>query len=363
MLDVALRDLVFRHDEAFALDRVTVVFARGTHTAIVGPAACGATTLLRLITGELRPQSGDVIFGTRRVNDLKPAHRPLLHVTADPGVPARWSVQHALVAAVRGRTLDRIDRQREYDLAIEKWKLASLAERAIRTLSSTEIARLQCARIELLRPGVVIADRLLERASPAARFELADELYRTLRVMEATVISAPASASELAFSDAVVVLDRGRVVQSGSAASVYLHPADEAAAIGSGMVNLVPIEIRGTTVESIIGAWEIDPAPFQGSGIALVRPDDFELAPPGTDSDLIFGIEEAGFAAGRWQVRGLLSGGLSLRIELPRDAPIHKGRLVALRYRPERFRLLRRTTAPLATTVPTDVIPPMRETR
>lgn len=363
MLDVALREIVFRHDPAFALEGVSLTFPRGAHTAIVGPPGCGASTLLRILSGELRPSSGDVVFGTRRVNELKPAHRPLLRITSELEVPGRWSVQHALVAAVRGRTLDRIDRQREYELAVDKWKLRSLVERTIRTLSSTESARLQCARIELLRPGIVVADRLLERASPSAQLELADDLYRTLRVMETTVISSPAFAGELAFSDSIVVLDRGRVVQSGSAAAVYLHPSDDAAAAATGAVNLVPVTIRGNAVESVIGAWQVDAPPFQGDGIALVRPDDFELARRGEDSDLIFGIEEAGFAAGRWLVRGLLSGAVSLRIELPRDAEVHKGKLVALRYDPKRFRLLARKMAPIASRVPTDVIPPMRETR
>mgnify|MGYP006160398975 CR=1 FL=1 len=79
-------------------------------------------------------------------------------------------------------------------------------------------------------------------------------------------------------------------------------------------------------------------------GIALVRPTDFTQPKPGEDSDLVFGVEEAGFANGRWIARGLLSGAISLRIDLPSDANVHKGRLLALSYDPKRFRLLPRET-------------------
>lgn len=363
MLDIILRNVAFRYPDGFALRNVTHTFARNTHTALAGAAGCGTSTLLRLIAGTLRSESGDIILGQRRINDVKAAHRPLLFVTSEIEVPGRWSVQHALVAAVRGRTLDRQDRYREIELAVTQWQLGFLLERRIDRLCATELARVQCARIELLRPAIVLADRMFESVSPAARTSLANDFSRTLRVMGATVIAAPSSRDELAFTDAVVVLDAGRVVQSGSTNEVYARPENDAAAVAVGEADLVPVTIRGTQVESVIGAWEVDPAPFQGSGVALVRPGDFTPALPGEESDLIFNVEEAGFRDGRWMARGVLSGGVTLRIELPREARVHKGRLLALRYDPTRFRLLPRQTEALPASVPTDVVPLMKDSR
>jgi ABC-type Fe3+/spermidine/putrescine transport system ATPase subunit len=361
VLDVALREVSFRYPRGgFALRGLNVTFARSTHTAVSG---LGTTTLLRLIDGTLRPASGEVIAGARLINDLKPSRRPLLSINSALEVSGRWSVQHALVAAVRARTLDREDRHREYALAIEQWDLGALLERRIDTLSSTEQARLQIARIELLRPGIVVADRLLERVAASERTRLADALYRMLRVVGATVISALSSREELPFTDRVVVLEDGAIVQSGSAAELFTRPASDAAAAAVGDVDVVPITIRGKLVESVIGAWELDAPPFQGSGIALVRPTDFTITPPGEDSDFVFGVEEAGFADGRWIARGILTGGVALRVALPPEANLHKGRLLALRYDPSRFTLLPRENAPLQATVPTDVVPPLRESR
>ncbi|MGN6186060.1 MAG: ATP-binding cassette domain-containing protein [Thermoanaerobaculia bacterium] len=363
MLDVVLRNVAFRHDRKFALDDISFTAPRSTHTAIIGPPACGASTLLRVIAGLHKPHAGDVILGQRRINDLKPANRPLLFITSTIDVPQRWSVQHALVAAVRTRKLDREDRHREYALAAEKWELASILERRISTLSSTEQTRVQLARIELLRPAVLLADRLLERVSASARVALADMFFRTLRVHGTTVITAPSSHDELAVADSVIVLERGRIAQSGTPAEVFARPANDAAALATGEIDIIPITIHGNEVDSVIGSWPVDDPPFQGSGVALVRPSDFFLAKAGEDSDFVFGVEEAGFTNGRWIASGVLSGGITLRIELPRDTVVHKGRLLALRYDPARFRLLAREVGPLQTSVPTDVVPPMRETR
>ena len=169
---------------------------------------------------------------------------------------------------------------------------------------------------------------------------LADEFYRTLRVMGTTVITAPSSIVELGAIDRVIVLDGGRIVQEGMPSEVYGNPVSEAAAAATGDVSVVPVTIRGNVVESIIGSWDVNPPPFQGNGIALIRPDDFSVAAAGEESDLIFSVEEASFYGGAWHVRGVLSGAFLLRVTLPGDLAIHKGKLMALRYDASRFTLL-----------------------
>src|SRR5882757_6938496 len=300
MLDVSLHNI----SSPYALADVTVAFARSTHTAIVGPSGCGASTLLKTIAGELRPASGEVRIGSRVVNDLKRGRRPLLYTTSAIDAPGRWSVRHLLVAAARQRSIDREDRQQEVELAVAKWTLEALLDRRIDTLSSTEGTRANLARIEILKPAILVADRILERVNLSERVDLAA-------------------------TDRVVVLDSGRVVQEGIPSEVYGDPASATAAAATGDVSIVPVAIRGGVVESVIGSWEMNPPPFQGDGVALIRPDDFSVAAPGQESDLIFSVEEASFYGGAWHVRGVLSGAFLLRITLPGGVSIHKGKLMA----------------------------------
>ncbi len=334
MLDVSLDRVSFARG-GLALRDISLTFHAGTHTAVTGPPACGASTLLELIAGRVHPSSGDIRIGTRVVNDLGESRRPLLFVKPDADVPLRWSVRHALVAAVRQRSLDRVDRQHEYNLAVEKWELQQIEDRAMLALSSSERTRVHLARIELLRPGILVADRVLDGASA----EVADRFYRTLRVAGTTVISTPAARSELGATDRVVILDGGAVAQEGTAAEVYAEPVSAAAALATGDVNVVPIRIANGVVESAIGSWES--RAFEGEGFALVRPEAFTLVEPGAESDLIVGVEEASFENGRWVVRALLTGGFMLRASLPPALRLHKGKLLPLRYDPASFALVR----------------------
>ena len=68
---VEIRDVVFRRDHRVIYDGLTASVPRGKITAIVGPSGTGKTTLLRLIGGQLNPESGDVSVDGLSVQSLK----------------------------------------------------------------------------------------------------------------------------------------------------------------------------------------------------------------------------------------------------------------------------------------------------
>jgi iron(III) transport system ATP-binding protein len=363
VLDIDLENVAFRYGSStFAIDGLTITFDRGSHTAIIGPPGCGASTLLRLVAGQLHPQGGTIRIGTRDVTRLPRKRRPLLFVTSRPDDPLRWSVRHVLIAAVRQRTLDRQDRFREVELAAVKWNLEGILNQRVRELSGTEATRVQLARIELLKPAILVADRLFENVNASAASQLIDDFYRTLRVIGTTVITAPAWREEHGTTDRLVALDRGAIVQSGTAAEIYRHPRSEAAISAMAERNLVPIEIRGSSVDSPIGSWEVPDPPFQGSGFAAVPFDAFAAVDGREESDLIVAVEEAQFHEGHWRVQALLSGGRILRVELPLVHDLHKGRLIGLRCSYGRAALIPGVHEGLRRTEQ-QAIPSMRETR
>jgi phospholipid/cholesterol/gamma-HCH transport system ATP-binding protein len=68
---VEIQDVVFRRDQRVIYDGLTASVPRGKITAIVGPSGTGKTTLLRLIGGQLKPESGDVRVDGLSVQSLK----------------------------------------------------------------------------------------------------------------------------------------------------------------------------------------------------------------------------------------------------------------------------------------------------
>ncbi len=358
MLDVTLRGVscVPRLGAMAPLRDANIVFCRGLHTAVAGDTASGASTLLAMVSGALQPSAGEVAIGARPVNGLKQAKRPLLVVGPESDAPLRWSAAHALIAAARGRTLDREDREREIAFVASKWEVDGLMTRAIRDLPIDDRLRVHLAAIELSRPAILVADRLFEHASGSLMPQFSADLHRALRIAGTTMIYTPSGAHDLAECDDLVVLERGAIVQQGSLAAVYRAPVSEAAARATGEISVIPLVVRGSVVESSIGSWSFDG--FEGNGVALCRPEHFSQALPGEESDLILAIEEARFRDGRWFVIGNLSGAVPLTVVLPGSEKMTRGRLLPLRYDPTSFMVLPGGGGlPHGSTVSTDVIP------
>ncbi|BBQ28776.1 phospholipid ABC transporter ATP-binding protein MlaF [Aeromonas caviae] len=59
---ITISDLTFSHGERLLYDRINLTIPRGKVTAVMGPSGIGKTTLLRLIGGQLKPESGHILF-------------------------------------------------------------------------------------------------------------------------------------------------------------------------------------------------------------------------------------------------------------------------------------------------------------
>lgn len=67
---ICLRDVVFRHDTRNILDGLNLDIAQGSVVAILGPSGVGKSTILKLITGQIRPVSGTITVNRQRVDQL-----------------------------------------------------------------------------------------------------------------------------------------------------------------------------------------------------------------------------------------------------------------------------------------------------
>lgn len=313
----------------------------GTHTIIAGPPGSGKSTLLRLITGEIKPLGGIVRIGARDATNLSPRKRPILFVSGLADVPGCWSVQHLLVASIARRSLDRAGRFTELERLVESWSLAPLLGRRLDSLSSDERLVARIASIEGRRPAVLVMERFFESSSASHCVALSNRFHRMLRGLGTTVVSELSAFDEAQFADRVIVIDEGFVIQEGTPHAVYRQPASIAAARALGTVNVLPAVVRGRIVETSAGMWEVEESAFDGEGSALIRPEDLKAVEPGDESDFIFGVEEAGFAPGGWNLRGFLPGGQVLEVFLPSTSAVRKGQLIPLRLDPARLVIVR----------------------
>ncbi|MFN2237932.1 MAG: ATP-binding cassette domain-containing protein [Thermoanaerobaculia bacterium] len=320
-------------------DPLSLSFPRSEHVALVGPPASGKTTLLAILHGSVRVYGGSVSVGGRDVTGTRASRRPLFHSLLTDPPSARWSVRRLLIRAARTRVgLSLPERIAAIEEVSESWRIANLLDRRCRDLSSHELLATRLAQIELFRPAVLLAERMFERASAGSADELEEKFWSLMRAAGCTVIHELSHPDEIAWADRVVLLERGKVVIEAQPREAY-SAAPFALASLLAPTSSFPVIVRNGQIESPIGFWKISSPPFEGKGFALVHPADFELVGAGEESDFFVNVAEARFFSGRWEVRGTLSGGTVLRVWLPPDQQIRRGKLLPLRLDPERMRL------------------------
>ncbi|MFE5327129.1 ABC transporter ATP-binding protein [Embleya sp. NPDC056575] len=209
---VALTGLVKRYGDKTAVDGLSLTVERGRVTAVLGPNGAGKTSTIEICEGYRRADAGEV-----RVLDLDPvrdaaALRPRIGVMLQSGgvysgARAEEMLRH--VAKLHAHPLD-------VAMLIERLGLGSCGRTTYRRLSGGQQQRLALALAVVGRPELVFLDEPTAGLDPHARHATWD-LVRELRADGVSVVLTTHLMDEAEkLADEVAIVDRGRVIASGS---------------------------------------------------------------------------------------------------------------------------------------------------
>jgi ABC-type Fe3+/spermidine/putrescine transport system ATPase subunit len=286
MRRVILEGLVKRYAGVAAVDGASVELRPGEMTYVLGPAGAGKTTLARLVAGLERPDDGEVFFDDRMVQALPPHERGVGMVFEDLGLWPGLTVIEHVGYPLKVQRRPRAERKRRVAESLTALRIDSLAGRHPEQLTPQQRLRTALARALVTEPELLILDTPLRSFDPRARQECWDELRQVHGESGLTTLVLTDDPDEaLALSDAVAVMDLGRIVQSGPAHELYNRPADVFVARILGPTNLLQGHVDSPTgdlrgemiVRTPLGrliARNTPGAPGQGSPVTIsVRPE------------------------------------------------------------------------------------------
>jgi ABC-type Fe3+/spermidine/putrescine transport system ATPase subunit len=233
---------VLQHGRA-VLDEVSVALAPGEILALVGPSGSGKTTLLRVVLGLLAPGRGTVRLQGRAVSrdgrvELPPEARNVAMVFQDLALWPHLTVSENLAFGLRARGVAREQRAARIATALQWVGLEDYAQRRPGSLSGGERQRVAIARALVLEPVAVLFDEPLSNLDVVLRREILDLIRDLLRERGCPAIFVthdPREAAHLA--SRLVVLEQGRVTQSGAPDTIRAAPASEFARIFSAQMH------------------------------------------------------------------------------------------------------------------------------
>jgi ABC-2 type transport system ATP-binding protein len=213
---IEVRGLTKRFGQVLAVDQLSFAVERGTVTGFLGSNGAGKTSTLRMLLGLVRPDAGTATINGRAYRDLpEPLHQVGAVLEASSFHPGRTARNHLRVQALAGQA----DPSRIDDV-LDLVELTGAADRRIGGFSLGMRQRLGLATALLTDPDLLILDEPANGLDPEGIRWLRD-LLRGLAAEGSTVLVSSHLLAEVAQTvDAVVILDRGRLVAQSSLAEL-----------------------------------------------------------------------------------------------------------------------------------------------
>ncbi len=268
-----------REDSDYALLPLTMSFRDGGAYALLGPSGCGKTTLLNIMSGLVAPSQGSVRFDGVDVTRATPQQRNIAQVFQFPVIYDTMTVAENLAFPLRNRKVPKEQIKKRVGEIAEMLDMSGQLNHRAAGLAADAKQKISLGR-GLVRPDVsaVLFDEPLTVIDPHLKWQLRRKLKQIHHELKLTLIYVTHDQVEaLTFADEVVVMTRGRAVQTGSADALFERPRHTFVGhfIGSPGMNFLPASVKAGVLRV--------------AGMALALPADRAMP----DGDLKLGVRPA----------------------------------------------------------------------
>ncbi len=235
-----------------ALRAVDLDVASGECLVLLGPSGCGKTTLLRLLAGLERPDSGRIWIGDRVVNDVDPSERDVAMVFQHYALYPHFSVFDNIAFPLRARKVASAEIARRVHAAAARVGLEGLMDRRPAQLSGGQQQRVALARAIVRNPSVYLMDEPLSNLDAQLRLQTRTELKRLHRELRTTMVYVTHDQAEaMTLAGRIAIMQHGAIVQIGAPLELYRQPANTFVAtfLGNPPMNLVDDTRAGAPVK------------------------------------------------------------------------------------------------------------------
>lgn len=285
MAEVKIESVTKLFGDVKAVNNFSIVINDGEFVSILGPSGCGKTTMLRMIAGFERADSGEIYIGTDLVSSsgkklfIPPEKRKIGMVFQSYAIWPHMSVFDNVAYPLKIKQLSKRDIVEKTNRVLEMVYLGGYSQRLPSQLSGGQQQRVALARALVAEPDLLLLDEPLSNLDAKLRESMRFELKELQKKLNVTVIYVTHDQAEaMAMSDRIVVMNSGVIQQIGQPTEIYDSPVNRTIAEFIGLVN---------SLEACVHQGEVDiPAlnlrlamhhNFIGKAVAQIRPEHVTL--------------------------------------------------------------------------------------
>lgn len=296
---IDLRNITVSYGDNVILDKLNLYINEKEFITLLGPSGCGKTTTLRCIAGFVQPDSGEVVFEGKVINDVPPHKRRVNTIFQRYALFPHLNVYENIAFGPELQKKSRSEVRQTVAEMLELVNLKGFEKRSISSLSGGQQQRVAIARALANHPHVLLLDEPLGALDLKLRKDMQKELKAIQKRLGITFIYVTHDQEEaLSMSDTVVVMDKGKIQQIGTPEDIYNEPVNAFVADFIGESNIVDavmvrdyvVRFGGVTFDCLDSGFA--PNEFVE---AVVRPEDIQLCDPGHKSALTGTITDVVF--------------------------------------------------------------------
>lgn len=210
------------------LKNVSFDVKNGEFLSILGASGCGKTTLLRILTGLLTPDSGRILKDGKDITRATPDKRGMGIVFQNYALFENMTVLQNVKYALKFHGTAKADAEKKALHMIEAVGLSEHIKKYPKNLSGGQQQRVAIARTLALNPDVVLLDEPMSALDVATRLTMRAELKGLQSQFGTTMIYVTHDQEEaFALSDRIMIMNQGRICQIDTPESILLNPAEE----------------------------------------------------------------------------------------------------------------------------------------
>ena len=223
------RDLVKIYGKRRVVDDVSVKVTQGEIVGLLGPNGAGKTTSFYMITGLIRPNSGQIFLDNDDITNLpmyKRSRRGISYLPQEASIFRKLTVEENLLAIMEVIGIKRADRKKRAQELMEELGISHLAKNKGYNLSGGERRRTEIARTLVTNPKFILLDEPFAGVDPIAVQDI-QNIVKNLKIKNIGVLITDHNVREtLSITDHAYLLFEGKILKEGN--SEYLANDPEA---------------------------------------------------------------------------------------------------------------------------------------
>ena len=280
---IELKNITKAFDGETVLNNISLDIYDNEFLTLLGPSGCGKTTLLRIISGFVQPDDGEVVFMGEDITEVPPHKRNVNTVFQKYALFPHLNVYENVAFPLREKKVPKDEIDKKVKEMLKLVMLSGFEKRNVTSLSGGQQQRVAIARALVNHPKVLLLDEPLSALDLKLRKDMQQELKNIQKSTGITFVFVTHDQEEaLSMSDTIVVMSEGVIQQIGTPVDIYNEPENAFVADFIGESNI----IDGIMVKDGEARFSGQSFPCLDKGFApkepvdiVIRPEDVDIVP------------------------------------------------------------------------------------